>query len=102
MMAASQKGEAWRRPGNFNGVLSGMIYCAQVWILRQVCLTVDEDPSANPDDVLLGLCQRWLRQERSTTFGIMLNWRLMLFNVAKNEVSSKNAWWNLDESEVCY
>ncbi|KAK5073408.1 hypothetical protein LTR70_010284 [Exophiala xenobiotica] len=93
MMAVSQK-------HNFNGVLSGMIYCAQIWILRQVCVVVDDDVNVNADEVLLELCQRWLRQERSTTFGIMLNWRLMLFDVAGKEVSSKNSWWKLDESEL--
>ena len=63
---------------------------------------MDDDPEQHLDDVLVQLWQRWIRQERSTTYGIILNWRLMLFSVAKQEVSSKNATWSLDGSEVCY
>lgn len=43
-----------------------------------------------------------MRQETSTTYGMILNWRLMLFDVAKQDVSSKLATWSLDGSEVCY
>lgn len=102
MLAVSQNAQGWRKPGNFNSSLSGMIYCAQLWLFRQVCEAVNKDDSVSADDLLATTCQRWLRQERSTTYGIMLNWRLMLFDVARKEVSSKNATWSLDGSEVCY
>lgn len=63
---------------------------------------MDQDPNRLADDVLADYCRRWLRQERSTTFGIVLNWRLMLFDVAKKQVSSKTATWSLDGLEVSY
>lgn len=62
----------------------------------------DEHAERRMDKVLPRLCRRWMRQERSTTYGIILNWRLMLFAVARHEVSSKMATWSLDGAEVCY
>lgn len=103
MLAVNHSSLGWKLPGNFNSSLSGMIYCAQLFVFREACRLVDEHPGQlHLDEVLAQLCRRWMRQERSTTYGIVLNWRLMLFNVAKQEVSSKNATWSLDGSEVCY
>jgi hypothetical protein len=79
-----------------------MIYCAQLSAFRVACRLYDDQPKEDLDEVLAQLCRRWMRQERSTTYGILLNWRLMLFHVAKQEVVSKSAAWSLDGSEVCY
>ncbi|ODQ51291.1 hypothetical protein SAICODRAFT_26733 [Saitoella complicata NRRL Y-17804] len=54
------------------------------------------------DEILRRLCRRWKRQERSTTSGIVHNWRLMLFNLGKKEVSSKATTRSLEGSEVGY
>jgi hypothetical protein len=102
MLAANHSSQGWKLPGNFNSSLSGMIYCAQLWIFREACRQVDHDTHLSLDEVVGSLCQRWMRQERSTAYGIILNWRLMLFSVAKREVTSKKATWSLDGSEVCY
>lgn len=102
-LAVNYSSLGWKLPGNFNSSLSGMIYCAQLWIFREACRLVDGGlESGHLDEVLARLCQRWMRQERSTTYGIILNWRLMLFHVARQEVSSKKATWSLDDTEVCY
>ena len=102
MLAVNHSSQGWKQPGNFNSSLSGMIYCAQLWIFRKACLTVGDDPEQHLDDVLAKSCRPWMRQERSTTYGIILNWRLILFSVAKQEVSNNNATWSLDGSKVCY
>ena len=107
MLAVDHSSQGWKLPGNFNSSLSGMISCAQHLVFREACRIVDEGSSEQHqhqhlDEVLVRLTRRWMRQERSTTYGILLNWRLMLFNVAKREVSSKNATWSLDGSEVCF
>jgi len=103
-LAANYSTKGWKEPGNFNKSLSGLIYCAQLWILRETFRVVDagSENEHDADDVLRTLYERWIRQERSTTYGIILNWRLMLFSVAKQVVSSKMATWSLDGAEVCY
>jgi hypothetical protein len=99
LRAGSQE---WQPAGDFNHHLSALIYCAQLWIFRSVCRHIDEDPGRDPDTELTRLCQQWFRQEKSTTFGIILNWRLMLFRVSKQDVAARYATWSLDNQEVCY
>lgn len=59
------------------------------------------DDQHDADDVLRTLCGRQPRQERTTTYGIVLNWRLMMSLVAKQVVPSRMATWSLDGAEVC-
>ncbi|KIX10721.1 uncharacterized protein Z518_01805 [Rhinocladiella mackenziei CBS 650.93] len=92
----------WHSASDFNHHLSALIYCGQLWIFRLVCQRVDEDPQLDPDEELSRLCQQWLRQERSTPFGLILNWRLMLFEVGRRDVAPRLATWSLDNQEVCY
>ncbi|KAJ9656297.1 hypothetical protein H2198_005072 [Neophaeococcomyces mojaviensis] len=94
--------ETWQPAGDFNHHLSALIYCAQLWIFRSVCSRIDQIPHLDADEELASLCQKWFRQERSTTFGIILNWRLMLFRVGKQDVVPRFATWSLDNQEVCY
>ena len=94
--------ETWQPAGDFNHHLSALIYCAQLWIFRSVCHRIDQDPCLDADEELASACQKWFRQERSTTFGIILNWRLMLFRVGKQDVVPRFATWSLDNQEVCY
>lgn len=101
-LAVNHSSQGWKLPGNFNSSLSGLIYCAQLWIFREACRLEDQGPRSSLDETLADLCRQWMRQERSTTYGTILNWRLMLFNVARQHVSSKKATWSLDGSEVSY
>ena len=94
--------ETWQPAGDFNHHLSAIVYCAQLWVVRFVCDRIDQDQLLDADEELASLCQKWLRQERSTTFGTILNWRLMLFRVSKQDVVPRFATWSLDNQEVCY
>lgn len=103
LLALRDKSGGWKLPGNFNSSLSGLIYCAQLWLFGESCrLADDKNKSIACDSALELLCRRWLSNDRSTTFGILLNWRLLLFTVSRREIVSMNAIWSLDGSQVSY
>lgn len=51
MLAVNHNSQGWKLPGNYNSFLSGMIYCAQLWIFREACQLVDEKSGRSLDDV---------------------------------------------------
>ncbi|GAO51689.1 hypothetical protein G7K_5782-t1 [Saitoella complicata NRRL Y-17804] len=92
MVAVNRISMGWKVPGSFNSPLP--VGSATGILCSSNTNTLDE--------ILRRLCRRWKRQERSTTSGIVHNWRLMLFNLGKKEVSSKATTRSLEGSEVGY
>lgn len=92
----------WQDLTSFSSHLSALIWGAQLVIFRDICTQYEED-SNNPSqilDVLSEYMDLYFQQERETPFGFILQWRLILFNLAPYAITSKQARWAPDFSYI--
>jgi Orsellinic acid/F9775 biosynthesis cluster protein D/Helicase conserved C-terminal domain/DEAD/DEAH box helicase len=91
----------WKDPGVYTSHLSALTWTAQLIIFNYACFMKQDDENRIP--VLLGeICGKFFQQLAETPFGHILQWRLYLFEVSKNQLARFQARWSLDKKTVGY
>jgi len=85
MLSKTKKGQ-WQEPSNFNSYLSALTWTAQLIIFDYACFYKQDDEDSIPT-FLAQICKQFFQQLAETPFGYILQWRLYLFVVSKNEIS---------------
>ena len=83
-------------PGNFNSHLSAIIWVVQLLVFYD---SARKDLQGQGETLTLvkRRCETCLQQTVDTPMGEILRWRLLLFNISKNSVGTRQATW--DEKE---
>jgi hypothetical protein len=100
MLSRTKRGQ-WQEAGNFNSYLSALTWTAQLMLFDYACFYKQD----NEDDIptfLAQICKQFFQQLAETPFGYILQWRLYLFKVSKEEISKHQARWSLDGQRVVY
>lgn len=101
MLAVRSNTGSWMEPGNYNSSLSGMIWVLQLLIFSHSAqLDIDGEGKTLP--TIQHICTTYAVQTAESPMGELLRWRLLLFHIAKNNVSTQQAEWDEAEEVLTY
>jgi len=101
MLSLRRTTSSWVEPGNFSSHLSAMIWIVQLLIFYNGARK-EMDGNGSTLAHVKRCCEDYLQQTVETPMGELLRWRLLLFHVAQNTVSPRQATWNEAEDTVSF
>jgi superfamily II DNA or RNA helicase len=101
MAYKSQTSLAWHEAHNFNSILSGLVWVAQLLLFYHAAAE-ERRGRGRVEATVARLSRDVLKPDAGTAIGELLRWRSYLFAVAKNTVTAHTALWDESEQVLTY
>jgi superfamily II DNA helicase RecQ len=92
----------WKFEGEIGGMLSKLIYCCQLIILRHAHLQVQEDIGTELGNALRQLCEQWIVNNSYSPVSTLSDWRLYCMKIGASTVPPAPLIWDEDGQTLTF
>jgi hypothetical protein len=101
MLSIKPSTRSWIEPGNFNSILSAIIWVVQLLVFYDSALK-EQQGRGETLKLVKEYCDQYLQQTVEAPMGEILRWRLLLFRVSGTSVGTHEASWDESEQVLTY